>query len=275
MCFGKHPFIEIDEELRRLIPARSKEEDEQLEANILAEGEIREAVVLWGNIVIDGMGRLKVARKHDLPFRIVRKEFRDNAECKAWMYSNQLGRRNLTDKQIAVMRGDLYNIQKDDKGGDRKSKVQNEPLIAQDATAQQLAKTFGTGASTIKRDGELAESVAKLAPDVATAVVDHKVKANRAAVAELATKTPAQQRKVVAAVQSGKAKSVQEVLKPKQNGKPTGWQGDKIVEGHYGKLVRSLDEKAAAVGKGKHHKLCLESLSQFLGHWNDWKAAKA
>lgn len=58
-----------------------------------------------------------------------------------------------------------------------------------------------------------------------------------------------------------------------KNGKPRTWHGDKLIETHYGKLVRSLDDKAAAEGRSKHHAECLASLSEFLKRWEAWKGA--
>lgn len=216
MCFGTHDFLEVDEELRLLIPKRTKEERDQLEANILADGEIRDPIIVWDRIVIDGMGRFEIARKHKMPFHIKRKEFNNNAECKAWMYRNQLGRRNLTENAIRLMRGDLYNLTKDERGGDRKSKRTDCALIAEEPTAQQLAKSFGTGARTIQQDGKLAESVKQMPEEVAHAVVNHEVKADRKDIEELAAKPAAEQKKIVRKVKSGKAKSVKEALHPKE-----------------------------------------------------------
>jgi len=76
-----------------------------------------------------------------------------------------------------------------------------------------LAASFGTGARTIYRDGKLAEAVEKLDPTVAKAVVNEDVKASRAAVAQLSRKSPAEQKEIVAKVQSGEAKTVQEAMK--------------------------------------------------------------
>lgn len=240
MCFGTHEFLEVDEELRLLIPKRSKEERDQLEANILADGEIRDPIIVWDRIVIDGMGRFEIARKHKLPFHIKRKEFSNNAECKAWMYRNQLGRRNLTETSIRLMRGDLYNITKDEHGGDRKSKDQPDTLIAQEPTAMELAKSFGTGSATIKRDGKLAESVKNMPEEVAHAVVNHEVKADRKDIEELAAKPPAEQKKIVKKVKSGKARSVKEALHPAPEPEAEHWL-DPLQE-PYEKAVKSIQE---------------------------------
>lgn len=143
------------------------------------------------------------------------------------------------------------------------------PKGGNSATVAQFIEESAEVAGVSKRTVQLASEIGeKLTEKAAEVVADTPVAKSPKKLKAIADKPPTEQ--VAAAKQA-----VAEIKKPSKNGKPTGWHGDKIVEGHYGKLVRSIDEKAAAVGKGKHHKLCLESLSQFLGHWNDWKAAKA
>ncbi|MFZ8852821.1 MAG: hypothetical protein ACO2PL_12055, partial [Armatimonadota bacterium] len=55
-----------------------------------------------------------VAKKHGLSFQIVEREFRDLDEVLIWVDRNQLGRRNLTDWQRAMVMGRLYKIIKRD-----------------------------------------------------------------------------------------------------------------------------------------------------------------
>jgi hypothetical protein len=55
-----------------------------------------------------------VAKKHGLSFQIVEREFRDLDEVLIWVDRNQLGRRNLTDWQRAMVMGRLYKTVKRD-----------------------------------------------------------------------------------------------------------------------------------------------------------------
>ena len=71
--------------------------------------------------------------------------------------NNQLGRRNLHPDQASYLRGKRYNAEKQDKGGDRKSIDQNDPLI--ESTADRLATEYKVSAPTIKRDGNYAAAV--------------------------------------------------------------------------------------------------------------------
>lgn len=86
--------IVIDKEFRTLIPPLTAEEYNGLEASILAEG-CRDALVLWGDILVDGHNRYEICTSHDVPFKTVQREFEDRNDVKLWMMKNQLARRNL------------------------------------------------------------------------------------------------------------------------------------------------------------------------------------
>lgn len=210
MCFGKHPFIELDEELRLFIPRPTKEEIAQLEANIVADGEIKEPVVVWGNILVDGYTRYDIARRLDMPFHLKRREFRDNDAAKAWMLRNQLGRRNLSPDQMSIIRGKLYNLTKEEREVGGKSYHQGEK------TSEIIANQSGVTEKTVRNDAKFAEAVEKLEPEVREAVVNNEVKSSRKDVKELAEKPAAEQKKIVKKVKSGKAKSVKDALHPKE-----------------------------------------------------------
>ena len=66
----------IDNEFQRLIPPLSADEFNQLEQNILQEG-IRDALVTWNGILIDGHNRYSIAKKHNLPYKTVEMQFED------------------------------------------------------------------------------------------------------------------------------------------------------------------------------------------------------
>ena len=88
--------LKINPKFRDLIPPLSDKEYEQLEKNLLADG-VRDPLVLWNNMLIDGHNRYRIALKHNLPFETVTKEFADEDEASIWIMQNQLGRRNLSD----------------------------------------------------------------------------------------------------------------------------------------------------------------------------------
>ena len=86
--------IIIDKEFESLIPPLSSEEFQQLEENCVKEG-IRDALITWDGVLIDGHNRFKIAAKHGLPWDEKKMEFADRDEAKLWIIQNQLGRRNL------------------------------------------------------------------------------------------------------------------------------------------------------------------------------------
>lgn len=90
--------ISIDTEFKNLIPPLTAEEYAGLEKSILNEG-CRDAIVLWGETIIDGHNRYEICTKHGVDFRTVQKDFDDRNAAKLWMMQNQLARRNLTDFQ--------------------------------------------------------------------------------------------------------------------------------------------------------------------------------
>ena len=90
--------IVIDSEFAALIPPLTDDELKRLEQSIIAEG-CRDALVLWGNILIDGHNRYKICMKHNIEFRTIQREFKDRDEVLLWIMQNQLSRRNLSDFQ--------------------------------------------------------------------------------------------------------------------------------------------------------------------------------
>jgi N6-adenosine-specific RNA methylase IME4 len=150
--------LKVDDELQELIPPLTAEEYRLLEENIVAEG-CRDALVVWGNTIIDGHNRYKICTQHNIEFNTVEKEFTDKEQAKDWIDMNQLGRRNLTPDQMRLLRGRRYNRLKNPQGGDHRSKGQNVPLIN---TAETLAGQHGVTEKTIKRDGNFYEEVERL-----------------------------------------------------------------------------------------------------------------
>lgn len=87
-------MIRIDEEFKNLIPALSADERNGLEESLLKEG-CRDALVLWGDILIDGHNRYEICTKHNIPYKTVEKQFDDRNAVIKWIILNQFSRRNL------------------------------------------------------------------------------------------------------------------------------------------------------------------------------------
>ena len=62
--------IVVDPQLQAYIDPLTPDEHAALERSLLAEG-CRDALVLWGDILVDGHNRYGICRQHDLPFQTV------------------------------------------------------------------------------------------------------------------------------------------------------------------------------------------------------------
>ena len=102
-------MLQIKEEFKKLIPALTVEEFNQLEANCLAEG-IREKIITWDGFIIDGHNRFEIATRWNLEYESESKRFKDENEVKEWMIHNQFGRRNLSNYQRSVLALELKSV---------------------------------------------------------------------------------------------------------------------------------------------------------------------
>ena len=95
--------IFVNQELKAYIDPLTEEEHEALERSILAEG-CRDALVLWGNVLVDGHNRYGICRKHGLPFQTVQNtRFQSIDDVYLWMIDQHLGRRSVSDFQRGVL----------------------------------------------------------------------------------------------------------------------------------------------------------------------------
>src|SRR3954471_3174112 len=95
--------IVVNEELKAYIDPLTPEEYESLERSLLAEG-CRDALVLWGDVLVDGHNRYGICQKHGLPFQTVQNpRFRSIDDVHLWMIDQHLGRRSVSDFQRGVL----------------------------------------------------------------------------------------------------------------------------------------------------------------------------
>jgi hypothetical protein len=101
--------IVVNEELKAYIDPLTPEEHEALERSILTEG-CRDALVLWGDVLVDGHNRYGICQKHGLPFQTVQNaRFKSIEDVHLWMIDQHLGRRSISD----FLRGVLALRKKD------------------------------------------------------------------------------------------------------------------------------------------------------------------
>lgn len=95
--------ITVLDELRAYIDPLTPEEHEALERSILAEG-CRDALVLWGDILVDGHNRYGICQKHGIPFQTIQHpHFKSMDDVHLWMIDQHLGRRSVSDFQRGVL----------------------------------------------------------------------------------------------------------------------------------------------------------------------------
>ena len=95
--------IVVNEELKAYIDPLTPDEYDALERSLLAEG-CRDALVLWGDVLVDGHNRYGICRKHGLPFQTVQNtRFQSMEDVHLWMIDQHLGRRSLSDFQRGVL----------------------------------------------------------------------------------------------------------------------------------------------------------------------------
>lgn len=95
--------ITVSEDLKAYIDPLTPEEYEALERSLLAEG-CRDALVLWGDLLIDGHNRYGICQKHGIPFQTVQHpHFKTMDDVHLWMIDQHLGRRSVSDFQRGVL----------------------------------------------------------------------------------------------------------------------------------------------------------------------------
>ena len=183
--------LKINEDFRSLIPSLTDDEFEKLEASCLSEG-IRDALVTWNGVIIDGHNRYEIAQKHNLPFDTKELDFANEFAVKEWMIVNQLGRRNLTKEQKDYLIGQRYNNEKASHGRFSGEKVshQNDDLISQGKTKQRFAEEYRIGEATVERNSEFAKGADKLTPELKQKVLAGQSGVNKSAVQQIAKAEP-------------------------------------------------------------------------------------
>lgn len=144
--------ITIDKEFESLIPPLSSEEFAQLEENCVKEG-IRDALITWNGILIDGHNRFKIAAKHSLHWTEKKMEFADRGEVIRWIILNQFGRRNLSayDRSILALKLKPVIAEKaKEQQGARTDICQKSDRSSID-TKKELAKVAGVSHDTIHK----------------------------------------------------------------------------------------------------------------------------
>ena len=176
--------IIVNEELLAYIDPLTPDEHAALERSILAEG-CRDALVLWGDVLVDGHNRYGICQKHGIAFNTVQNtQFKSMDDVRLWMIDQHLGRRSLSDFQRGVLA-----LRKKEIIASRESAPAGPAAAAAtsaDPIARQPAPETDAGTDTPPWEGDAAAAPAPSAPASAAAPVDTDTALTREALARAA-----------------------------------------------------------------------------------------
>ncbi|QRF56228.1 plasmid replication/partition related protein [Variovorax paradoxus] len=255
--------IVVNEELKAYIDPLTPEEHEALERSILTEG-CRDALVLWGDVLVDGHNRYAICQKHGLPFQTVQNtRFQSIEDVHLWMIDQHLGRRSISD----FVRGVLA-LRKKDIVTERRARTANASSATADADAPASSAASSDDASVpppaplnsreaIAKAARISSTQVQMiekiqkqaAPEVVAAVKSGTISINAAAaVASL----PAEEQ--VAAANAGKdelklaAKRAREAKrKPREDEAEASSDSESPFEAPDSEQVQALKQRVAAL----------------------------
>ena len=184
---NKFEFI-IDSEFQSQIPALTDEEFQQLEENILSEGEVLSPLIVRGNILVDGHNRYKILQQHpEIPYttRSISCTCETREDVLAWICKHQLGRRNLTPEQKKFLIGKQYHSEKSTRGGNHGNQYtqvancQIDNLPSVENTTERIAKENNVSPSFVIRAEQFMKTVElmeKYCPGIQEEILSGKLK---------------------------------------------------------------------------------------------------
>jgi len=255
--------ITINEDLRAYIDPLTEDEYAALERSLLTEG-CRDALVLWGDLLVDGHNRYGICQKHGIPFNTIQNgTFQSIDDVHLWMIDNHLGRRSVSDfqrgvlalrkKEIVATRLAQTQAQQppvEAAGDDTATQPKSDPQLTREA----IARAARVSSATL---GQIEKIQKTAAPELVSAVKSGVISINAAAaVASLPSE------KQVAAVAGGKkelreaARQVREARlppKPAPVPAPENATPDQLEIHRLTSLVAELSEERDQLKKKVQH----------------------
>lgn len=204
--------LRIDQEFQSKIPPLTMEEYEQLKENILEAGEVREPIIVWNGVIVDGHNRWKIIQENPwLPYTVKELDFPDKWAAFDWMYKNQLGQRNLTEQQKAYLRGKMYEARKQSVSNISGRNQYSEEVSSQNGNqpnrvSEQIAAEQHVGKNTVLRDAKFAQgidAIRELSSETADKVLSGEIKPTRTEVASIAKAEPEERLRMVEQIEKG------------------------------------------------------------------------
>lgn len=246
----------IDPEFRDKIFPLSEDEFKKLEENILADGEVREPLVVWNDTIIDGHNRWKIIQKHNLTNYIIKQmEFPDKWSAIVWMCRNQLGRRNLTEIQRTVIVAQQYEAQRKTIGGQDGNKNAEKRFLPKEGiekrsrgTSKKVAEQAGVSWGYVERAARVnrgLDAADEISPGFKDAVIRGEIKASKEEIAAIRNMDDEQKKDAVEKIKRGEPVKEKFHEDPKQPSKQE--QPAKLYNGGGTKEYRELRESIEGI----------------------------
>ena len=238
--------ITVNEELLAYIDPLTPEENETLERSLLAEG-CRDALVLWGEVLVDGHNRHRICTQHGIPFQTVQNtRFTSIDDVHLWMIEQHLGRRSVSDFQrgvLALRKKDILTarvqpmpVESAESSGSDAAPVASNPKPEPVPTMGAIAKSARISNATIHQIEKIQKSAG---PELVAAVKSGTISINAAAT--VASLPMAAQ---VAAVAGGK-KELQQAARQVRESKAVARTEPESPEGVIARLRQTITELSA------------------------------
>jgi len=235
--------ITVNEELLAYIDPLTPEENEALERSLLAEG-CRDALVLWGEVLVDGHNRHRICTQHGIAFNTVQNtRFQSIDDVHLWMIDQHLGRRSVSDFQrgvLALRKKDILTARVQPAPGEASASVADAAQGGHKPeavpTREAIAKSARISNTTINQIEKIQKSAA---PELVAAVKSGTISINAAAtVASLPVEAQ------VAAVAGGK-KELQQAARQVRESKAVARTEPESPEGMIARLRQTITELGA------------------------------
>jgi len=231
--------IVVDPELKAYIDPLTPDEHAALESSLLSEG-CRDALVLWGDVLVDGHNRYGICQQHGLPFQTMQHPgLRSMDDVHLWMIDQHLGRRSVSDFQrglLALRKREIIAAQQarardaepapaagNDPADDAQPPAATAPVRLPDREA--LAKAARLSSSQV---GMIEKIQKQAAPEVVAAVRAGQLSINAAAT--LATLPAADQAAAAAGGADAMKQAARQVREAKRKAPPAATAGDAVAE---------------------------------------------
>ena len=163
--------IKIDPEFKDLLCPLSEYEERALEGSLLSQGCLSPLIVEEKlGVLIDGHNRLRLCKKNSIPFEVKSIMLGGRETAEKWIIRNQLGRRNLTEKQMEAYIVQIYRVAKKKAGfqpGESgnpsgvKQRAHFERAAKKSETAKKIGEQVGKSQATVRRLDKKHEKIEK------------------------------------------------------------------------------------------------------------------